>query len=322
MTISGKRHALLFAMASTLVLGASAASANTTFNDSTGNYTVGIGPDGELFDNGSYIGLKNNINGGDWISPGTPRDSWGITSGDGSAYADYEYYGTSGITGSTLTNGTNTANIVTTTAMGLTVGQTYSFFAPNILSIQELITNTSDHAQNVTFRREVDLDVYPSTFNENTVGPFGANSDVVGASYYGFESPDPASPFGSSCFSGCNATGDLGIGIDIGLGSLASGDSRTFAYYYGINKSGQSLNQLFLQAQGLGLSYLIGTQSLENGQWPNQGANSGFMGVSALDVIAHSDAPEPATWAIMMLGLFGLGAALRRSRRQTATATA
>ena len=31
--------------------------------------------------------------------------------------------------------------------------------------------------------------------------------------------------------------------------------------------------------------------------------------------------PEPATWAMMMVGVFGLGASLRRRREQTAVAT-
>jgi hypothetical protein len=38
--------------------------------------------------------------------------------------------------------------------------------------------------------------------------------------------------------------------------------------------------------------------------------------------IALGAVPEPASWAMMLLGFFGLGAMLRRARRSTASALA
>ena len=303
------------AIASTFLAPASAM-ANTTFPDPTNTYYAGVGPDGELYDNTTGIGLKNPV-GSDYIQPGTPRDSWGITSSAGSAQADYQDFGTSGITATTVNTGTNSATYVSTTASGLTVTQVYNFFASNILSIQETVTNSNLFGvTGIVFRRNVDLDVPPTRFTENTTGPLGSNSAVIANSYHGFENPNPTNAYGYPCGLSCNFVGDLGAGIDLLVGSLAAGDSRTFAYYYGINQPGQTLDQLFGQAQGLGLSYLIGVQSSENGAYPGLGAGSAFLGVSNLDTIAGPGAvPEPATWALMLLGMAGTGFAMRRQRQ-------
>jgi MYXO-CTERM domain-containing protein len=43
---------------------------------------------------------------------------------------------------------------------------------------------------------------------------------------------------------------------------------------------------------------------------------------AGLDDVSVSPAPEPAAWAVMLLGLFGAGTAVRRSRRQPETSVA
>jgi hypothetical protein len=48
-------------------------------------------------------------------------------------------------------------------------------------------------------------------------------------------------------------------------------------------------------------------------EWNGQSANG--------DLQLGGAVPEPATWAMMMVGVFGLGGALRRRREQTAVAT-
>ena len=298
-----------------LVLGASVATLVSvqagaiTISDTTNAFTVGIGPNGELFDYASYIGFKRNSDGGDFISPGTPRDSWGITSSAGSAYADQAQFGTAGITGTVVSSTANTATYTTTTSVGFSVVQNYSFLTPNILAIQSKVTNISGGALTGIFRRNVDLDIFPTAFNENTFGPIGSSPLVVASSFFGFENPDPAVAYGSSCFAGCNATGDLGEGIDISLGTIAAGGSASFVYYYGINQTGQTLAQLFAQGQSVGVDYLIGSQSVENGIYPNTGANSAFLGVGD---VAIAGVPEPTSWAMLIAGFGLVGAAMRR----------
>lgn len=304
-------------MAGTLLAMASPATAQQgTIQDSSGGYKAGIGPNGELYDSNTGIGLRNPA-GQDYIQPGTPRDSWGITSSAGSAYADYQQSGSAGILATVITYATNSATAVSQLTSGLVLTQVYNFFAPNILSIQQTVTNaTIAQIDGIVFRRNVDLDIPPSTFNENVFGVLGSNASVVGNSFNGFENPNPAVAFTSPCGASCNQTGDLGVGIDFGVGSLAAGQSATFAYYYGINQPGQNLTQLFTQAQGLGLTYLIGAQSLENGTFPALGAGSAFLGVSSAGTVAGA-IPEPSTWAMMLFGFGAIGFSLRR-RRQTA----
>lgn len=48
-------------------------------------------------------------------------------------------------------------------------------------------------------------------------------------------------------------------------------------------------------------------------------SNTGYW---SLDNIVYSAVPEPATWAMLILGFFGIGATLRSSRRKVATASA
>jgi len=310
--------ALMLATASTVAVCATAASAAGTITSA--GYTAGINDQGELFNSNPYIGLQNPA-GSDYISPGTPRDSWGVAVvGGGAAHADEFQFGTN-VGASTYTQLTASSAMTSTdSGIGVQVNQTFTFFAPNIVSIQEVVTNNTGVAADILFGRDVDFDVDPTAFNENTTGPLGANASVIQASYYGFENPDPNVPFSFDCTLSCNVTGDLGAGIHLDLGVIGAGESSTFAFYYGINAPGQTLNQLFAQAQGEGLTYLIGTQSSENGQYPNLGAGSAILGVSDLGTIAHSGTPEPATWGLMLMGFGGLGALLRRRRSAMALA--
>lgn len=294
------RSALCAATACAAALAATSAGA-VTFSDASGQYTLGIGPNGELYDTATGVGLRNPA-GADYIAPGTPRDSWGVTSNLGSAYADYQAFGTSGVVATTTTTGVNTATLVTTTNVGLSVSQTYSFLSPNIVSVHETVTNIGlTTASDVVFRRNVDFDISPYPFVEDhTSGPIGGYPLVRAATYDAFDDPDPATPFANICSPSCDQTGDLGAGIDIGLGNLAAGQSASVTYFYGINQPGQTLAQLIAEAQADHIAFLIPDESLVN-------PGAAFLGVGLV--------PEPSTWAMMLVGMLGLGGALRAHRR-------
>jgi len=286
---------------------ASAAYADGTITSTGGNFTVGIGHNGELFDYDSYTGFRRNADGADPLSPGTPRDSWGVTTNLGSAFADQAYYDsfvTNNLAGTTFTWGGNSATASTMTTVGVKLNQSYDFVAENILRITETLTNISDTSLSIMFGREWDTDPQP-TFWNTSYGPFGSNPMVLDASYYGFDDPRPFGSYGgSSCLPSCSVDGDLGGGIQIGIGTLGSGASRSFTYYYGIAQSGQTPDGLLAQAQGAGVGYLMMSASQDGG------TNSQFIGLGSV--------PEPASWMMMLAG-FGLaGAVLRRQRVRVA----
>jgi len=294
----------------------SGARAQGTITDPSTSFSVGIGPNGELFDSGTYVGFLRLSDGYDPLAPGDPRDSWGVETSGGSAYADYQDYGTSNLTGTTQTIGASSATSVTTTSVGVTVSQSYSFVQPNVLEVTDTITNvTSAPLNNVVFQRDVDWDVTPTEFNENSFGnPIAGN--VHDSSYYGFEYPDPSSPYGSSCAAGCNVTGDLGGGINVRLLNLAPGGSDTVTFFYGISSDGEDVNGLISDIEADGANYWIATQSSENGAYPLLGANSAIIGVEATAAI-----PESSTWAMMLVGFAGLGLfGYRRARPVVSTA--
>lgn len=256
----------------------------------SGGYSVGIGADGELYDAGAGVGFLRD-GGYDPIAPGTPRDSWGING----AYADGAYFGST-VT-SVVDAGASSAVVTTDTGVGFSVAQTYAFVG-NILKIDTVVTNTTLDALSAIFQRVVDFD---ASFDDAVFGPVGPNNGVVDSSYWGFESPDTASPFALSCKFGCSSVSgdDVGVGIKINLGTLNAGASRAFTYYYGLNREGTDVNALIGDAQAAGAKYILATRAVVGG-------DSAIMGVSGV--------PEPAAWAMMLGGFFGLGAMVRRRR--------
>lgn len=274
-----------------------------TISNGAGTVFVGIGVNGELVNNNDGVGMRR-ADGYDPIAPGNPRDSWGLATDGGSAFADQNDYLSAGIVSTNIVAGLNTATATTLTTFGLTVVQDYSFVGGgNILRIDTSVTNTTADAVNAIFQRNVDWDIDPTAFDENVFGPSGVASNVIDSSFNGFEDPNADVAYGFSCFGGCNETGDLGGGIKISLGSLLGGATRHFAYLYGINYAGDSVGTLIAQGHAAGAAYIIAGQSSEGN---GVGANSAFIGVTGV--------PEPATWAMMILGFFGLGGMIRRRR--------
>lgn len=259
-----------------------------------------------MFDFASYIGFQRLSDGYDPLSPGTPRDSWGVSTNLGSAYADASFFGSSNLSGTTFTGlGGAAATATTVTGVGVSLYQSYRFAAPNIVRVDHVITNISTSALNILFQRDWDTDPQP-TFYNNSFGPVGASSLVVDSSWYGFENPDPTVAYALSCFAGCNEIGDLGGGIKIGLPTLGAGRSTSFTYWYGISQDRQDVNSLIAQAQGVGVDYLIAQQTNENGFYPALGQNSSFIGISSV--------PEPASWSLMIIGFGAIGYGLRQRR--------
>jgi hypothetical protein len=264
---------LLTTMAMPAVMLAIVGPAQADVTISDGTFSVGISADGELYDTTDGVGFQRLSDGYDPLAPGTPRDSWGVSANGIGAYADAQYYGVSGLTSTLTTNaGKTTATAVSDVLSGtLSVTQNYGFVgAGNVLQIATTVTNTSAVAEAVLFQRDIDWDVAPTIGNENTFGPAipGGKPDVTG------------SPYLSSCAAGCNFTSDLGGGVMIKVGTLNPGTSDTFSYFYGISQTGENVNGLDTQLTNAGASYVVSTQSSENGAYPNLGTNSAAIGVA------------------------------------------
>ena len=86
------KTSLVVLLAAVFLFTLPAVKGNVTITNSTGTFSVGIGPNGELFDDSTGVGIRRISDGYDPLAPGTPRDSWGVysVSGAGSAYADCE----------------------------------------------------------------------------------------------------------------------------------------------------------------------------------------------------------------------------------------
>ncbi len=156
----------------------------------------------------------------------------------------------------------NSAIIQNTSNDGaISLTQTYSFSAANVLQVNELVTNTSGGILTaVEFQRDVDWDVYPTEFQEITTIP-GVGSD------------GPA---------------DLGGGIKISVGTLAARATSNFNYFYALNTIGESPTSLQTQVEGLGGAYVVLTNS-SDGACPTCGTNSAAIAYqSAGQVISAS----------------------------------
>jgi hypothetical protein len=210
----------------------------------------------------------------DPLAPGIPQESWGISftgAITGSAYADPAEFGTSNETPISMTFTASSGTIVNSINDGeIFLTQNYSFSAANVLQISESIQNFSGGTLAVEFQRDIDWDVYPTEFDEITTIPGVGTSGPT----------------------------DLGAGIKVNLGTIPSGNTDTFSYYYAISNTGQTEAQLNTEVQSAGAAFVILTDS-SDGPCDTCGTNSAAIGVnSAVSVIQTSfsgfESPDPS----------------------------
>lgn len=282
-----------------------------------GNYQVGIddvaGGGGTLYDLNAGIGFRRVGDGFDPIAPGTPRDSWGVSAGVTSGYSDPADFGTNNINLISAVFNANSAVINSSLNAGsgniLTISQTFTFLAQNVLQVATTVTNVSGAPQSVLFQRDVDWDD-DLDFSDNSYIP-ARTLPIIETTFYGFENPDPLSPYSSDPgpAGGVDFGGDDGNGIKVDLGLLADGSSVSFNYYYGINAPGQTRSDLVNQMLALGATYVASEESN-----PDPGLYSSALGFSPLA------APEPTSMTLMALGAVGLLGYSRRWRKARAAA--
>ena len=124
-------------------------------------------------------------------------------------------------------------------------------------------------------------------------------------------------------------------GLTFGTNSTTDGEEWTV---YGSNSSGGTCGQSALRGRhvlGLSGTTEVTAQGLpsfgtyryydffESTHTAGQGDNFLITNLATLEVTGHGGGvPEPATWAMMLLGFGGVGAALRAAHRRNCTASA
>lgn len=150
-----------------------------------------------------------------------------------------------------------------------------------------------------------------------------------------FAGPDGGCYSDQSSFSPSPASGTyngpadalIGVFLPSGVTSVADGPA-SLNYQNPANFSQTSyfpaLNQIFFIGDGLTgtgggtvqqFAAPVGATTLYLAVADSYGSSTGDLGSLSVDYIVGPPAPEPATWAMMLIGFGGLGAAMRRSRR-------
>jgi hypothetical protein len=256
---------------------------------SNGAYSVGINEYGQLYD-ASGVGFRRESDGVDVMATYSQRDSWGVNG----HYADEGFYSNNGVTAGAFSSTADSAVANVTTDGGFSVTQSFSFVAPNILAIETDLTNISGGDLSAQFQRLAEFHVDlggAAPLIEYETNPYSTGLQTT---YVGFDDPSTAGAWDFPC---CSADPyDGGAGFRLNLGAIAAGATRSFTFYYGLGDTG-----LAGQFAASGATDVMLVANAD-------GSLAGGMGVAIAPI------PEPTTWAMMILGFFGLGSMLRRRK--------
>ena len=306
------------------VAAPSAASAQAVIDN--GTIRLGVSSLGQLNavdSNGALYGvydLRNNLDG---TRAGCACEGWGVA--DAGTGVQGFANNSSGISNLTLNSFTSTASSAVSVASLSTgaLSTTHAFSASaaaDLYQVDVTITNTSGTAMagNLLYRRLMDWDIEPTPYNEYvTIQGSNGAANVLGVNRNGF-----ASNNGPLTYSG-EYTGDFvdagpqdhGALFDFTFSPLAAGASQKFSIFYGA-----SLNE----ADALSALGRVGAEVYSFGQSANDKDGGtpgystfifGFKGVGGTSL--PGGVPEPATWALMILGFGAVAGAMRRRQAKT-----
>ncbi|MCC7427504.1 MAG: autotransporter outer membrane beta-barrel domain-containing protein [Alphaproteobacteria bacterium] len=260
------RRASLLASAAFLAAGLSLVPASVHGQGiiDNGLVAIGINPYGDLITSGegATVGLRFIPTGGEALAPGCFCEGWGVAdfgtalaggrsqsngnSGNfGPANLTFSGAGTqafsngnAAISIAALRDGTNTAILQVTHDFR---PSSDSRLIEMTVTIQNVSTGTN--VADLRYRRVMDWDVPPTTFNERvTLQGFGNATALVRMTNNGFNDPNPNTELSIISTTGLTAANtnvvragpdDHGAGFDFAFGALAPGQTVTFKVYYG-----------------------------------------------------------------------------------------
>ena len=219
---------------------------NDTTNHSItdGTVTLGVNELGGLIandENLSYVGLRYEATGADAVTPGCLCEGWGLADPEAgvSAFTNMAA-GTSGVFADSYTpvGGHDGVMVGTTTSIGLGVFHVFTKTSiPGIYRVDiEIHNNNATATGPLIYRRVVDWDVPPTTFEEYVTSVGSAEPGIRFVSDNGFASSDPLTGESQILASGDftnSGPADHGALIDIEVPGLAPDAFGYITMYYG-----------------------------------------------------------------------------------------
>jgi hypothetical protein len=172
----------------------------------------------------------------------------------------------------------------------------------------------------VTGTTNVNLEAYSSAGTPTVTGTVGIGGPLVTfTSTNGLldTNPGAATVFRADGQDLTQLTFSILSGFSAAEFNLENGSPSSFQVTL-TNSLGEILTQTFNGLQGSNVFYMVAPsgQTYTSASFTSLGG--GFNDLKQLRVITAAAAvPEPATWALMLLGFGGMGVAMRRTRRQT-----